>query len=65
MRSVLISFMQIFVLVFVVTCVVTYLWNVFTHGSGAIDWGTAVRLGIILGVVLTWVNTRSQNNDKK
>jgi len=60
MRSVLTSFIQIFVLVFVVTCVVTYLWNLFAHGSGVIDWGTAVRLGIILGIVLTWVSTRSR-----
>ena len=65
MRSVFIAFIQILVLVFVVTCVVTYLWNLIAHGSGAIDWGTAVRLGIILGVVLTWVNTRSRKSDQK
>lgn len=46
------SFILILVLVFVVTAAVSFLYSLIAHGSGHADWGSAVRLGIILGIAL-------------
>jgi ascorbate-specific PTS system EIIC-type component UlaA len=43
---------------FVVAAVVSFLYSLLAHGSGRVDWETAVRLAIIFGVVLTWINLR-------
>jgi hypothetical protein len=37
---------------FVVAAAVTYMYSLIAHGTGAIDWDTAFRLAIILGIVL-------------
>lgn len=46
------SFFVIFVLVFVVTAAVSFLYSLIVHGSGQADWGSAIRMGIILGIIL-------------
>lgn len=46
------SFIIIFVFVFVVAAAVSFLYGLIVHGSGQADWGSAVRLGIILGIAL-------------
>lgn len=46
------SFFIIFVLVFAVAAAVSFLYGLIVHGSGQADWGSAVRLGIILGIAL-------------
>ena len=51
-RSFLRSFIVIFVLVFAVAAAVSFLYGLIVHGSGHADWGSAVRLGIILGIAL-------------
>ncbi|MCP5111383.1 MAG: hypothetical protein GY953_11170, partial [bacterium] len=48
----------IFVLTFAVAVIVSYLYSLVVHGVGAPDWGTAVRLGIILSIILTWMDRR-------
>lgn len=52
------EFALFFALTFVVTAAVSFLWSLVAHGSGIVDWGSAVRLGIILGVVLAWRHAR-------
>ncbi len=52
------SFLAIAALGFVVTAVVTNLYNLIFHGAGAVDWGTAWRTAIILGIVLTFTVER-------
>ena len=37
---------------FVVAAAVTYLYSLIAHGTGVVDWETAFRLAIILGIVL-------------
>ena len=59
----IIEFMITFVITLVVTALVTYLYSLIVHGSSVVDWGISVRLGIILGVVLTISHVR--NNTKK
>jgi hypothetical protein len=46
------SFFIIFVLVFAVAAAVSFLYGLIVHGSSQVDWGSAVRLGIILGIAL-------------
>lgn len=43
---------------FVVAAVVTYLYSLIAHGAGVVDWGTSVRLAVILGIVLPWSRSR-------
>jgi membrane associated rhomboid family serine protease len=49
------SFVIIAILVFVVAGAVSFLYSLIVHGSGQVDWESAVRLGIILGIVLPFV----------
>ncbi len=56
------EFVAIFALAFVVTAAVSFLWSLTAHGAGAVDWGSAVRFGIILGTVLTWMKARDTGN---
>ena len=44
-------FAFVFVLAFISTAIVTYLYSWIVHGSGAFNWELAVILGIALGVV--------------
>ncbi len=60
-KDVLISFITIFVLTFVVTAFTTLFYSLIVHKTGSIDWATSVRLGIILGIVLTWINTKGKS----
>jgi hypothetical protein len=50
--SLLKSFVIILVLVFLVAAAVSFLYSLIVHGSGRVDWESAVRLGIILGIAL-------------
>lgn len=41
-----------FVLVLVVSAVVSWLWSLIAHGAGSADWESSVRLALILGLVI-------------
>ncbi len=43
---------------FAAAAVVSFLYSLIAHGHGSVDWGSAVRLGIILGIALTWTQHR-------
>ncbi len=58
-RSFLIDMVMTMVLIFVVAVVVTWLYSLIAHGDGSADWGTAVRLAIILGVALPLARIRA------
>ncbi|MCF6334286.1 MAG: hypothetical protein L3J12_00910, partial [Spirochaetales bacterium] len=49
----------------VVSAIVTFLYNLIIHKVGIVDWETAFRLAIILGIVLTWSNAREKKGDNK
>lgn len=40
------------VVTFMVATIVTYFYNLLAHGSGWVDWGTAIELAIVFGIVL-------------
>jgi hypothetical protein len=48
----ILSFLLVGALVFVVSSIVSYLYSLIAHGVGEVDWGSAVRLGIIFGIVI-------------
>ena len=57
-KKLLIDFVTMFVLILVVTVVVTFLYSLVVHGVGIIDWETAFRFAIILGIVLSWIKAK-------
>jgi hypothetical protein len=48
---------------FVVAAVVTYLYSLVAHGSGAVNWDTAFHLAIILGIVLPLTRARANGRN--
>ncbi len=44
------AFVPYFLLVFVISATVIYLWNLIFHGHGAFAWGTSLVLGIVAGI---------------
>ena len=53
-----IDFAVMFAIVFVVNLAVTYLYSLIVHGSGVLDWESAFRFGIMLGLILPWIRRR-------
>lgn len=51
---------MIFSIVLVVSVIVTFLFNLIVHGLGAIDWESAFRISLILGVALPWIHRREK-----
>jgi len=62
-RKLVVEFALVFVVAFVVTTIVTFLWNMIGHGASAVDWETSFRLAIIFGIILTWAKSR-ETKDK-
>ena len=57
-KKLTVEFALVFVVAFVITTIVTFLWNMIGHGVKTIDWETSFRFAIIFGVILTWVKSR-------
>jgi len=64
-KKILIDFVVVFALTLVVSAIVTFLWNLIRHGVGTIEWETAFRLAIIIGIVLTWIRVREKKEKQK
>ncbi|MBD3334736.1 MAG: hypothetical protein GF355_04415 [Candidatus Eisenbacteria bacterium] len=52
----LVEVLLVAVVTFVVAAVVSLLWNLISSGSPGVDWGTAVRMAVIFGVILPWTH---------
>ena len=59
-----IDFAVMFAIVFVVNLAVTYLYSLIVHGSGVLDWESAFRFGIMLGLILPWIRRREVSVSK-
>jgi hypothetical protein len=57
-KRIFINFLGTAALALVVTAGVTYLYSLIVHGTGNIDWGTAYRTAIILGIVMTFMGEK-------
>jgi hypothetical protein len=54
MKRIILYFLGISLLTFSVSAIVTFLYSLLVHSTNIVDWETSFRLGIILGIVLTW-----------
>jgi hypothetical protein len=61
LKKIVIDFITTFFVVLVAAVVVSFLYSLLVHGSGAVDWENSIRLGIIFGIVLTWMNPRQKS----
>jgi hypothetical protein len=52
LKNILRGFAVYFVLVFVVSAIVSYLYSLVVRGQGIVDWGSSFRLAFIFGVAL-------------
>ena len=58
MKRIIGGFVLVFVVAFIASALVTLVWNLIADGSATVDWGHSVRLAIIFGVLLTWLDRR-------
>lgn len=58
-KTMILEFAGLFILIFIIASVVSYLYSLLVHGAGQVDWESSVRFGIILGIVVTWINARN------
>jgi len=56
-----IDFLIIGVITFITAAIVTYLYTLIVHGSGVVNWETAIDMAIILGIVLSVTQTKHEN----
>ena len=59
------EFIVAFILAFVVSAIVSLLWNLIAHGSTVVDWGSSLRLGIILGIITPWIIVRGSKKEQE
>ena len=57
-KNLLVDFVTVFAVRLIGSVVVTLLWNLIVHGAGTIDWETSFRFGILLGIILPWIERR-------
>ena len=57
-KRLLVDFVTVFALTFIVTGMVTLLWNLIFHEASTIDWETSFRFAIVFGIVFSWIETR-------
>lgn len=57
-KKLLADFVTVFAVTFVVSVVVTLLWNLIVDGASTIDWETSFRFAILFGIILPWLETR-------
>jgi len=60
----LISFLIISAITFVVSSAVSFLYSLIVHSQGVFDWGSSIRFGIVLGIVITWINYTNKSKKK-
>jgi len=51
-KKLFIDFLITFVVVLVVSAIVTFLYSLIVHGAGTVDWENSFRFAIILGIAL-------------
>ena len=57
-KKTIIRFIRVFAISLLVTLGVTFLWNLFFHGTAKVDWETSFRFAILLGIILPIANSR-------
>lgn len=52
LKTLLFDFTLVFTIAFLVTGVVTLVWNLLVDGNAQVEWQSALRYALILGLVL-------------
>lgn len=55
------DFAMTFVIVLVVSVIVSFLYDLVVHGIALVDWAFAICLALVLGIVLPWLKQREKN----
>ena len=59
------GFILVFAITLLVSIVVTFIWSLVFHGAAIIDWETSFRFAIILGIILTIIDSRKVVKSEK
>ncbi len=57
-KKIFFNFVIFFVITFMVSTIVNFLWNLIFHGIATVSWETSFRFGIILGILFAWMQER-------
>ncbi len=60
LKHYLIEFALIFAIVLVVNVLVSFLYGLIVHGTGTIEWESAIALAVSLGIALPWIHRQDQ-----
>ena len=60
--KVVFQFLLTFVIAFLATAIVSFLYSLVVHSEGKADWESAVRFGIIFGILFTWEHFRKKRD---
>jgi hypothetical protein len=58
-KRLLFVFVINFAVAFIVTGIVTLVWNLIFHGASTIDWETSFRFAIVFGIMFSWIEART------
>ena len=61
-KDLFVEFGAVFAVTLTTVALVTFLWNLISHGQGAVDWETAFSFAIAFGIILTWTRMRDIKN---
>ena len=64
-KKIIIGFIPVFAVALLVCIGVTILWSLIFHGVAIIDWETSFRFAILLGIILTVIDSRKRMNSGK
>jgi uncharacterized membrane-anchored protein len=57
-KRLIVDGVTVFAVSLVVCVLVTFLWDLFVHEAGTIDWETSFRFAIVFGIIFPWMETR-------
>ena len=61
--KIVLQFLLTLVITFLTTAIVSFLYSLVVHSEGKADWESAVRFGIIFGILFTWLHFRMEKGD--
>jgi hypothetical protein len=64
-KRLLVDFVTMFAVTFIVTGIVTLLWNLIFHGASTIDWERSSRFAIVFGIIFSWIEARTARRESK
>ena len=47
-----------FIAAFIVNIIVVYLWDLFFHGQGTFNFGSSLTIALVLGIGLSFIDTK-------